>query len=174
MSDSPSNVALADRALALGAEGMSEREMAAAFGLTLGALAARRGEDADFDEAMTRAEEASRAWWEGLPRAALAEGRRFDHLSWREAMRARFGDAEAQAQAHADLGMRTSFVIPCNGRLRDPDGRCPYAAQDTSGWPDWVFAGHEPHRCHADPDHEDAVDDGRPLAAPPPRAGDFG
>jgi hypothetical protein len=149
----PHDPDLAGRAIRLGAEGCSVREIAVGLGLSLADLQARQDEDADFAEAMVRADEAAWAWWEGLPRAALAEGRRFDHVAWREAMRARFGDEATGPGAGAatdepSAEPRGVIIMPCNGRRRRPDGSCPYADQDTSQWPDRWFEGHRPRPCH--------------------------
>ena len=152
----PHDPALAARAIQLGGEGCSVREIAVALGLSLAALQARRDEDADFDEAMVRAEEAAHAWWEGLPRAALAEGRRFDHVAWREAMRARFGPGDPEREAAEPSPYGGVIILPCNGTdVRLPDGTCPNAHQDTSRWPREWFEKYEPRSCPPARDYDD-------------------
>jgi len=157
----PHDPALAAKAVALGAEGLGAREIAVALGMTFAALEALEDADAGFAEAMGRAEEAARAWWEGLPRAALSQGKPFHHAGWRAAMAARFEDvAEASGSGAEwvdprckdfDEITRASWpvvILPCNGKgKRLPDGSCPFAKQDTSQWPDAWFGTTKPRPC---------------------------
>jgi hypothetical protein len=122
--------ALGERAVALGRRGLSRSEIGPALGMELDELAALESADAAFARAMRRAGEAERAWWEGLPRAALAEpAARFNAGAWREAMRWRFGaaeagvDAAAEAEAAEPEQPRVRFYLPENFKERAlPDG----------------------------------------------------
>ena len=123
--------ALGERVVALGARGLSRSEIGPAVGMEMGELAALEAADADFARAMRRAAEAARAWWEGLPREALAEpGARFNVGAWRAAMAWRFGAAEAagagaaEAEAAAEPERpRVRYYLPENFKERAlPDG----------------------------------------------------
>jgi hypothetical protein len=118
---------LAARALELGRQGCGRAEIAATLGLEMAELAALEAADADFARAMRRAGEAERAWWEAQPREALAAGARINFGAWREAMRWRWGAAEAGADEAAEPAaparQEARFYLPYNGRLRRlPDG----------------------------------------------------
>src|SRR5580704_7604259 len=107
----PHEPALAARAIALGGEGLGAREIAVALGMTFDEIEALQAADAGFAAAMDRAHEAERAWWEGLPRNALAVGKAFNHVGWRAAMAARFEDFAASG-----AGAGAEWVDPrCEG-----------------------------------------------------------
>ena len=105
---------LSARAVALGRGGMGRREIAAALGLT---LAARELAEPTFADAMLRAEEAARAWWEGLAREALSLNARVDRGAWAEAMRRRFGEPAKGGEAARPVP-EARFEFPDNGTRR--------------------------------------------------------
>jgi hypothetical protein len=122
--------ALCERVVALGARGLSRSEIGPAVGMEMEELAALEEGDAGFARAMRRAAEAARAWWEGLPREALAEpGARFNVGAWRAVMAWRFGTADAAAGA-AEAAVaaepeqpRVRYYLPENFKERAlPDG----------------------------------------------------
>jgi len=108
----------------LGREGASRREVAAGLGVTLEELAARAREDAGLARALVLAEEAARAWWDGVPREALAAGARINTASWGGAMASRFGEAALPQPAARQT---VDIDIPDNGRNRSrfPERRPP-------------------------------------------------
>ena len=108
---------LSARAVALGRGGMGRREIAAALGLTLAELAARELAEPTFADAMLRAEEAARAWWEGLAREALSLNARVDRGAWAEAMRRRFGEPAKGGEAARPVP-EARFEFPDNGTRR--------------------------------------------------------
>jgi hypothetical protein len=123
--------ALCERVVGLGRRGLSRSEIGPAMGMEMGELATLEVADADFARAMRRAAEAARAWWEGLPREALAEpGARFNVGAWRTAMAWRFGAeaagagaAEAAAEAAEPERPRVRYYLPENFKERAlPDG----------------------------------------------------
>ena len=69
---------LEDRVLALGRAGLGRGEIADRLGLAAEALARLEGERPGVRAAMARAEAVARAWWEALPREALAARVRFN------------------------------------------------------------------------------------------------
>ena len=121
MSGDDPTPALAGEILRLGREGRSRREIAAGLGLTLEELALRARRAPELAEALALAEEAARAWWEGLPRAAFAAGTRINLASWRAAMASRFGAAGLDGALARPMAI---INIPDNGR-------------DRSRMPDW-------------------------------------
>jgi hypothetical protein len=98
--------------VALGRRGLSRSEIGPALGMEMDALAALEAADADFARAMRQAGEAERAWWEGLPREALGCGARFNFGGWREAMRWRFGAAEAAGAGASKAAVAAAAAAP--------------------------------------------------------------
>ena len=123
--------ALCERVVGLGRRGLSRSEIGPAVGMEMAELDALEAADAGFARALRLAAEAERAWWEGLPREALAEpGARFNVGAWREAMRWRFGAAEAAGAGAAEDEAaaepeppRVRYYLPENFKERAlPDG----------------------------------------------------
>jgi hypothetical protein len=112
--DDPS-AALTAEILRLGRKGSSRREIAAALGMTLEQLATRTRAEPEVAAALALAEEAARAWWEGLPRAAFGAGARVNLAAWRAAMTSRFGAAGLDG---APARPRAIYDIPDNGMNR--------------------------------------------------------
>ncbi len=115
--------------MGLGRRGLSRSEIGPALGMELAELDALEAADAGFARALRLAAEAERAWWEGLPRAALAEpGARFNVGAWRAAMAWRFGAEAAGAGAAEEAAAepeppRVRYYLPDNLRERAlPDG----------------------------------------------------
>jgi hypothetical protein len=160
--------------LRLGALGASRAEMAAALDLSLAGLTAAAAASPALAEALGRAMTRAQAWWEAIPREALAAGVRFSFGPWEREMRRRFGPAaEAEAEAeeveeddHKDFvwkekwGWVPRICLPCNGRTRRrPDGSCPCSAYHNQAY--WRAYDDEDDDEDADerPDDEDDGDD---------------
>lgn len=120
----------AERAIALGRKGLGRAEIAAALDVGLAELVAMEARSLRFAQAMRRAAELERAWWEAQPREALAAGARLDVGAWREVMRWRFGAADgaaggrpaaAVAEAQEPARPRTIYLLPDNGMELGPD-----------------------------------------------------
>jgi hypothetical protein len=131
MSGDDPTPALAGEILRLGREGRSRREIAAGLGLTLEELALRARRAPELAEALALAEEAARAWWEGLPRAAFAAGTRINLGAWQAAMVSRFG---AAALDGASARPRAIYELPDNGTNRRlmPDWWQPKTRKDAN------------------------------------------
>ena len=122
--------ALCERVVGLGRRGLSRLEIGPAVGMEMAELDALEAADAGFARAMRLAAEGERAWWEGLPREALAEpGARFNAGAWRAAMAWRFGAAEAAGAGEAAAEAteleqpRVRYYLPDNLKERAlPDG----------------------------------------------------
>ena len=82
--------------LAHARRGLSRVEIASALGIPLAALEARAAGDPALAEALVLGDQAAEAWWLGLPRALLANGKSLNGAAWRAAMDWRFG-ARGQA-----------------------------------------------------------------------------
>jgi hypothetical protein len=80
-----------DTVLELGAQGMSECEIAVELGVARSTLHFWKGEHPDFLAAITRAKEAEQAWWEKTGRTALFADK-FNSVVWSKSMSARFRD----------------------------------------------------------------------------------
>jgi len=111
----PYDLTFPDRAIALGRQGLGRSEIASRFGLSIAELDTLAAAHPDLARALTRAETEARAWWEALPREALANGARFGHLAWREAMAVRFPEP---APPPGPPEPRVTFIFPDNGRDR--------------------------------------------------------
>ncbi|HVM98725.1 MAG TPA: hypothetical protein VMT68_00815, partial [Caulobacteraceae bacterium] len=81
--------------LRLGAAGASRAEIAAALDLSLAGLAAEAAASPALTAALERAMDRALAWWEAIPREALAAGVRFNFGPWEREMRRRFRRAGA-------------------------------------------------------------------------------
>ena len=134
----PSAAELADRIVRLGRNGLGRVEIAAELGVGMAGLARMEARRPRLAAALAQAADAERAWWEALPREALAVGARFNAGAWREAMLWRFGvvgsaDAEAGVgvggagaaggAAEASARPRAIYLLPDNGKERGPDGK---------------------------------------------------
>jgi len=135
---------LADRVVRMGGNGLGRVEIAAQLGAGLAGLARMEARSGRLAHALARAAEAELAWWEALPREALAAVARFDMGAWSAAMRWRFGWAgsgagegsgfgpsgASGAGARAGVGTaegparpRAIYLLPDNGKeRRTPDG----------------------------------------------------
>jgi hypothetical protein len=127
------------RVLALGAEGLSRVEIAAALGLGETELAALEAERPAFVAAMRRARVLEQAWWEALPREALAAGHRFNLAGWLGVMRWRWGGGVAAAIAPAAPAAKPTaplarYEIPDNGRERPRMPQSYYEGRDDAWW----------------------------------------
>ena len=112
---------LAARVIALGRQGLGRAEIAAALDVGLAELARLEREDGALAAALARAADLERAWWEALPREALAAGARMNMGAWLGAMQWRFGAeggagaAPAKAAAAAKpQPPRTFYYLPDN------------------------------------------------------------
>jgi len=119
MADGEGGDGLEGRVLALARGGMGRVEIAAVLGLTEDELAALEAEQPGFAVAMRRAEVLEEAWWEGLPREALAGGhRRFNLAGWLGVMRWRRGEDPGAPAAPPPAKPKVRYDIPDNGRER--------------------------------------------------------
>jgi hypothetical protein len=121
----PYDPAFAARAVSLGREGASRAEIAVGLGASLADLAAWAGEHADFAVALEDADTEARAWWEGLPRRALAAGIPLAASLWAKVMMQRYGRTGHSARQPDPEEPETDEVvtrleIPDNGRRRRP------------------------------------------------------
>jgi hypothetical protein len=115
----------------LGRGGLGRAEIAAELGVGPAALARMERKSPRLAAALARAADAERAWWEGLPREALAAGARFNMGAWLAAMRWRFGAArdEAKGEARGEAGRQAGAGADGAARARaavaaaDPPGR---------------------------------------------------
>jgi hypothetical protein len=80
-----------ERVVELGAQGLSECEIAVDLGVARSTLHFWKGEHPDFLAALTRAKEAEQAWWERTGRNALF-AERFNSAVWSKSMSSRFRD----------------------------------------------------------------------------------
>jgi hypothetical protein len=101
--DQPSKLPAA--VLAHARRGLSRVEIASALGIPLAALEARAAADPALTEALVLGDQAAEAWWLGLPRALLANGKSLNGAAWRAAMDWRFG---GQGQAGRGAGQPAS------------------------------------------------------------------
>ena len=83
---------LEGRVLALARDGLGRVEIAAALELGEADLMALERARPTLALAMRRAAALERAWWEALPREALAGGHRFNLGDWLAALRWRWGE----------------------------------------------------------------------------------
>ena len=113
------------RVLQLARGGLGRAEIAAALGLGEGELTALEGERASLALAMRRAAVLERAWWEALPREALAGGQRFNLGGWLATMRWRWGDGPGAPPAPPTRPpvVLARYEIPDNGKERKPRRR---------------------------------------------------
>jgi hypothetical protein len=103
------------RVLSLARGGLGRVEIAAALGLGEAELTALEAARPGLGLAMQRARVLERAWWEALPREALAAGHRgFNLGAWLAAMRWRWGEGPG---APPPLVL-ARVNIPDNGRKR--------------------------------------------------------
>ena len=105
------------RVLSLARGGLGRVEIAAALGLGEGELTALERERPALALAMRRAAVLERAWWEALPREALAGGHRFNLGGWLAAMRWRWGEGPG-APPPPPAPVLARYEIPDNGRPR--------------------------------------------------------
>jgi len=93
--------------LAHARRGLSRVEIAAALGVPLAALEARAAGDPALAEALVLGDQAAEAWWLGLPRALLANGKSLNGaaMDWRFGERGQAGRGAGQpAASGAALG----------------------------------------------------------------------
>jgi len=163
--------------LRLGAAGASRAEIAAALDFSLAGLAAEAAASPTLAAALDRA----LAWWEAIPREALAAGVRFNFGPWEREMRRRFSragapeadeDDDAREDGAAEAGdddwvedptwgRLPKILIPCNGRTRlRPDGTCPCAAYHNEAyWRGRDGDGEEEEEAEAWDERDDEDDD---------------
>ncbi len=109
---------LEDRVLALAGGGLSWVEIAAALGLSEAELTALEAARPALALAVQRAEMLERAWWEALPREAVAAGQRFNLAGWLGVMRWRWGEGAGSPAEPPPSRPLARVNIPYNGRPR--------------------------------------------------------
>jgi hypothetical protein len=82
---------LCQRVVELGAEGWSQTEIAAEFGIDKKSLYDWAGKHPDFSTALSRAKALEQSWWEKRGRASL-DAKNFQSSVWSKSMTARFKD----------------------------------------------------------------------------------
>ena len=135
--DAPHDPHPAAEAIRLGRQGLGRREIASRLGLSFAELNGRAESVPDFARALERAEDEARAWWEALPREAMANGARFNLNAWRDAVRARFG----------------------GGMLGEPEPEPP-RPRVIFDYPDNGMGGYRPNATDEDDWDDEAADDG--------------
>ncbi|MEJ0065830.1 MAG: hypothetical protein WDM85_10695 [Caulobacteraceae bacterium] len=117
------------RVLSLARGGLGRTEIAAALGLGEDELTALEAERPSLALAMQRAAVLERAWWEALPREALAGGHRgFNLGAWLATMRWRWGDGPNAPPPPPPRPM-VRYEIPDNGKERRVRTPLPSAAR---------------------------------------------
>jgi hypothetical protein len=108
----------------LGRAGLSRAEMAARIGVSVAAVEGWMAEHAEFAEAMALAETEARAWWDALPRDAMARGVSFRADVWSKVMAQRYGSLahrprhaqDPDGDANEAAAPRARVELPRNGR----------------------------------------------------------
>lgn len=91
--------------VALGAEGLTETQIADHLCLSGDALQVMANAHLGLKDALSRARTAAKAWWEEQARRALiTENNRFPAGAWAQVMKARFADYDDRPTVHLDLG----------------------------------------------------------------------
>lgn len=90
---------------ALGAQGLTETQIADHLAMTAESLAGMGKARSDIGDALSRARTAAQAWWEEQARRALiTENNRFPAGAWAQVMKARFSGYDDRPQVTIDLG----------------------------------------------------------------------
>jgi hypothetical protein len=100
--------------IALGANGLTETQIADHLGLDVDALQVMGKAHPAVRDALSRARTAAKAWWEEQARRALiTENNRFPAGAWAQVMKARFPDYDDRPSIQIDLGQ---LVVINRGR----------------------------------------------------------
>lgn len=106
--------------VSLGAEGLTETQIADHLNLSGGELERMANTHPALRDALSRARTAAKAWWEEQARRALiTENNRFPAGAWAQVMKARFPDYDDKPTITLDLG---SLVIIQRAQPAEPLG----------------------------------------------------
>lgn len=100
-----------DIVIALGSQGMSKTEIAVELGVVRQTLENWKDEHPEFLDAMTRANQASQAWWERQGRTNLT-AQHFQASLWGRNMGSRFPDEWREASKQELTGVNNTPLIP--------------------------------------------------------------
>ena len=111
--------------VALGAEGLTETQIADHLCLSGDGLDVMANAHQALKDALSRARTAAKAWWEEQARRALiTENNRFPAGAWAQVMKARFPDYDDKPTIHIDLGslvmIQRRAPEPLGERAADP------------------------------------------------------